>query len=138
MASFLLLLAASDGAPSGAVDVHVEGMRSQKGLIHACLTRESRYFPHCDEDATSRRISVPTREGSVLHFRNVSPGDYAITVLHDENGNSKADMFLGIPKEGVGFSNNPRIIAGPPSFASARFHVGDQSVSESIRLKYFL
>lgn len=138
MATFLLLLAANDAASSGAVDVRIEGMRSQKGLIRACLTREPRYFPGCDKDAASQKISLPTPEGALLHFRNVPPGDYAVTVLHDENGNGKADMFLRIPKEGVGFSNNPRLIAGPPTFASARFHVGDQPVTESIRLKYFL
>ncbi len=31
-------------------------------------------------------------------FVDVIPGGYAITVLHDENSNAKADMFLGIPK----------------------------------------
>lgn len=113
-------------------------MRSQKGLIRACLTREPKYFPHCEKDAGALKINVPTPAGALLHFPNVAQGDYAITVLHDENGNAKADMFFGIPKEGVGFSNNPRLIAGPPSFGVARFHVDGVTVTQVVRLKYFL
>jgi uncharacterized protein (DUF2141 family) len=33
----------------------------------------------------------------------VTPGDYAISVFHDENSNGKLDRnFMGMPKEGVG------------------------------------
>ena len=36
----------------------------------------------------------------------VCPGTYGLTVLDDEDGNEKLTLnFLGIPKEGFGFSN---------------------------------
>lgn len=134
----MLLLPANAEPPTGSVDLHVEGMRSQRGLIRACLTHDPKFFPHCEKDTTSLKLNVPASAGGELHFTGVAPGDYAITVLHDENSNAKADFLFGIPKEGVGFSNNPHLIAGPPPFAAARFHVGDGSVTEVIRLKYFL
>jgi uncharacterized protein (DUF2141 family) len=46
--------------------------------------------------------------------------------------------MFGVPREGVGFSRNPRLIFGPPSFADARFPVAAQPVEEIVRLKYFL
>ncbi len=42
--------------------------------------------------------------------------------FHDINNNGKFDMFLGIPKEQYGFSNNATpSVAGPPSFEKAKF-----------------
>ena len=61
-------------------------------------------------------------------------GTYAIAVVHDENGNNKLDKAIFLPKEGFGFSRNPTITVGPPSFKSASFAVaGDmhQSISEA-------
>ena len=120
------------------VDVHIEGMRSQKGILRACLTRDVKSFPHCEKDPAARKLNIPAPNGALLHFTDVAPGDYAITVLHDENSNAKVDFFLGIPKEGVGFSNNPRLITGPPSFRTATLAVAHKPVETTIRLKYFL
>jgi outer membrane protein len=52
---------------------------------------------------------------------DVPPGDYALVVHHDENGNRRIDRnFVGIPREPLGFSNGyqPR---GPPVFGRASF-----------------
>jgi uncharacterized protein (DUF2141 family) len=46
--------------------------------------------------------------------------------------------MAGVPREGVGFSNNPRLWFGPPRFASARFTVADAPVRQQVKLKYFL
>jgi uncharacterized protein (DUF2141 family) len=53
-------------------------------------------------------------------------------------GNAKLDTFAGIPKEGIGFSRNPRLTFGPPSFASSGFAVESVPVSQMVRMKYFL
>ena len=137
----LLLATALPGAapaPTGAVDVRIEGVRSAKGLVRACLTRDPASFPHCEHDPDARKQSVPAAAAVTMHFGDLAPGMYAITVLHDANANAKPDMFLGIPREGIGFSRNPRLITGPPSFASARFHVAAEPVAETVTLKYFL
>ena len=63
-------------------------------------------------------------------------GRYAISLLHDENGNGKADMALMIPREGFGFSRNAPVRMGPPSFASAAFAVSGATVRETIRMRY--
>lgn len=138
MAISALLLQANAAPPLATVDVHVEGMRSQKGLIRACLTRDPKAFPHCEKDPAAHKLNVPAPQGKLLHFTDVAPGDYAVTMIHDENGNAKLDTMLGIPREGVGFSNNPRLIAGPPSFVATRFAVKAAPVETTIKLKYFL
>ncbi len=60
-------------------------------------------------------------------------GEYAIAVYHDKNKNGKLDTnFLGIPKEGYGFSNNARGKFGPASWEDAKFSISEQSFSHLI------
>ena len=55
-----------------------------------------------------------------------------------ENGNGRLDTTLGIPREGVGFSRNPRLTFGPPRFSAAQFAVATPAVDQDVRVKYFL
>lgn len=58
-------------------------------------------------------------------FKNVTPGEYAILALHDENENNRMDFNEnGMPKESYGMSNNP-VLFGPPQFSEAKFEVKD-------------
>jgi uncharacterized protein (DUF2141 family) len=123
---------------TGEVVVQFEGLRSTKGMIRACLTRSARFFPHCDKDPASYKGSVAAANGALLRFENVEPGTYALTVLHDENQNFRADMMFGIPREGVGFSRNPKLIMSAPKFSAVEFRVADTTVAEMVRLQYFL
>lgn len=121
---------------SGIVDVSFTGLRSQKGMVRACLTRNPRFFPHCERDPDSLKQSVAAAANPRMRFAGVASGDYALTVLHDENQNFKADMVLGMPREGFGFSENPRIGFGPPKFAAARFRVDAGEVAKRVIMQY--
>lgn len=58
-------------------------------------------------------------------FGKVPPGEYAVVVVHDENGNSKLDTgFLGFGGESYAYSNDARPLFGRPSFDEAKFAVG--------------
>jgi uncharacterized protein (DUF2141 family) len=47
-------------------------------------------------------------------FEGIPSGTYALVVLHDENMNGKLDTnWLGVPKEGYGFSNDPDAATAP-------------------------
>ncbi|MFZ2996129.1 DUF2141 domain-containing protein [Sphingobium sp.] len=115
----------------------VSGLRSGKGQILVCVTRTPAYFPDCTHDPEKRHFAVPAKAGAV-QLGAFAPGTYAISVIHDENGNGKLDTFAGIPREGVGFSRNPVLRFGAPSFASVSFGVAGAAVEQEIRLKYFL
>jgi uncharacterized protein (DUF2141 family) len=126
-------------AAMGALDVHFEGLRSAKGYLRACLTRNPSYFPKCEKDPASFKVSIAAGPTAHIAFGDVPPGDYALLVLHDENGNNKVDTMLGIPREGVGFSRNPRLMFGPPRFDAVRIHIPAGAASETgVKLQYFL
>ncbi len=102
----------------------------------ACLTTHPDKFPNCQDDPQARRLTVPTRQAAMLKFEGLPSGTYALALIHDENGNGKLDTMMGIPKEGFGFSNNPAIRFGPPSFASAGVAVTSGQVDRTVKVKY--
>ncbi len=62
----------------------------------------------------------------------------AIALYHDANANHSFDRFLGIPKEAVGFSNNPSIGLSVPSFEACRFIITTPGQQVVIRAKHYL
>lgn len=130
---------AAPSDPGAEVSVRVEGLRSEKGQVLACLTAVPRAFPTCKDGRQARsRLAIPAGQASTIHFGRVEKGDYAIAILHDENGNGKVDYMLMVPREGFGFSRNPAVRTGPPAFESAAFAVGDAPVNLTIRMRYIL
>lgn len=130
----LLLPAAS---PLASLEIDVVKLRSQKGLLRICLTARPQSFPDCKNDAQALTRSVPATQ-TVVKFEGLSPGNYAAAIIHDENGNSKLDTLMGIPREGFGFSRNPAIGFGPPSFNAARFTVDTAAAPQQVRMRYLL
>ena len=119
------------------VVVTVVDLRSTQGTVLACLTDRSGTFPDCANDETSQKRVVRANARVTIVFNDVQPGEYAISLLHDENGNCKADKTLFIPKEGFGFSRDAKVRFGPPQFSAAAFTVGaDSPVYQTIRMRY--
>ena len=133
--STLLLTAAS--APPPSIDVSITGLRNMKGQVLVCLTTNRKAFPDCSKDKASVKMAVKAADAG--HFKITAPasGTYAIAVVHDENSNNKLDTAIFLPKEGFGFSRNPTITVGPPSFKSASFAVTG-NIAQSIKMKYML
>lgn len=66
-----------------------------------------------------------------------SAGSYGLALYHDANANGKIDRNgLGIPKEGFGFSNNPRILFSAPKLKSVRLAVNTPGTVARIRMRY--
>lgn len=140
MRALLLGLSAAlliGATPVAQLDVGFDAVRSSKGLLRVCLTADPDNFPTCvdDTNATTRTIAASTAK---LHFAGLPHGNYAVAVIHDENGNAKLDTFAGIPREGFGFSRNPPIRFGPPKFAAARFSIKDDAEKQQVKLRYIL
>jgi outer membrane protein len=69
-------------------------------------------------------IVIYTLDGRDKYIiEDVEPGEYALLVYLDENGNNRIDKnFIGIPKEPLGFSNRYRP-KGPPVYKRAAFQL---------------
>ena len=134
-----LVLPGAAAAQSGAeIEIRVEGLRNANGVVRLCLTRDPAHFPNCNGDPAAVRRSVPASHAASIRFHAVAAGSYGLSVIHDENDNGRLDRFLAIPREGFGFSRNPRIRMGPPRFDEVRFRVGTSPISHNVRLRYLL
>ena len=122
------------GNTAGNLDVTVTGIRSTRGALLACLWKDKVGFPICGKSKTAVKLRTAISGGSMrVTFRGVAPGNYAVSVEHDEDGDGKLKTnFIGMPKEGVGVSNNP---GGIPSFAKAQVKVGGNGAI-SIAMRY--
>lgn len=123
---------------SATLDVNVTGLRSTKGNVLVCVTANPKFFPDCSKDPQSHRAKVAARNAVSVSFAGLAKGTYAVALLHDENGNSKMDMAVFLPKEGFGFSRNPAVVTGPPKFKSAAFAVDAPEVTQTVKMKYML
>ena len=120
------------------LEVKIDNIKNDNGDILIGLYSNSQSFPRKVSDG---RIVKASKEGVIVAFHDLKPGPYAVSVMHDENSNKDMDQNkIGIPKEGFGFSNNARILLGPPSFDNAKFEIqsGTKDTRISIDLRYLL
>lgn len=133
----LFSLSLSALAAPGEVQIQIDDMNSEKGHILYILFNAEEGFPD-DPDKSVRRGKISASEAKAgFSLKDLDNGEYAVSVIHDENDNDKLDTnFLGIPQEGVGFSNNPRLFFGAPSFDKCKFSLKG-SKQLKIKLKHF-
>ena len=123
-------------APTGTLSVHVTNLRNATGQVHIDVCPEAKFLKeNCPYFAVA-----PAQKGAVtVIVRNLPPGRYAVQAFHDENMNRKVDRILfGLPKEGVGFSNDAPIRMSPPKWADAVFTFGGGDQTIRLKMRYFL
>jgi len=120
-----------------AADLRVEitGVQGDANTVRVVLYNSAETFRH--EAQAVKVLDLPATPGTVVgSFDGIPAGRYAILAYHDENGNGKFDMMLGMfPAEGWGLSNDPTII-GPPSFDDSAFDVIEPGGGVSVALHY--
>ena len=124
-------------ANKGVLTVKLIGFRSDKGQTCVSVFNNSKGFPGKYDQAFKILRSPIKGNQATVEFTDLPFGTYAVSVLHDENLNNKMDTnFIGMPKEGMGASNNPRVHMGPPKFEDAKFDLKSSSKSIEINIKY--
>jgi len=133
-AFFALAAFAATAAQASELTVEITDLRTQKGAVMVALIDSAAGWDDGSK-AIARRKLTPEGDQLTLQFADLKPGQYAVQVMHDENSNGKLDTnFIGMPVEGYGFSNNPRVMRRP-KFDEARFEVGadDQRITVKLR-----
>lgn len=131
----LLLVSISTASFSQNQDIKIviDNVRDADGTMWVALFNSEEQFLK----ERFRSLKLTAQKGQVVGaFENVPPGNYAISVLHDTNNNREVDKnAIGMPTEGVGFSNNVMGRFGPPDFKKASFEFPEQK-EVVIKLKY--
>jgi uncharacterized protein (DUF2141 family) len=124
------------GASSNKLVVKVGQLRSSDGVIRCALYNSEKSFLSTEKAAQIKTAKIDGKE-AVCVFSNLTSGEYAVGAFHDENNNNVLDAnFIGIPREGLGVSNNPKSSFGPPKYKDAKFNYQSGEVSISISTVY--
>lgn len=129
----------ADGASTkstSAITVRIEALRNDRGTVYVSLHASKKSFDDGKgglKDAQAR----PKQGTAVVVFENVVPGKYALSFIHDENDNKKLDTsFIGIPKEGFGFSKDVMGRFGAPKFDDAALTIPPGATTVVMHTKY--
>jgi uncharacterized protein (DUF2141 family) len=97
--------------------VEIEQLRNNNGKLLLELNN--------DKEEVIQGFTETIIDGKcILVITELKPGKYAFKYFHDENNDEKINTnFMGIPKEGYGFSNNAKGTFGPPSFDKMLFEI---------------
>ncbi len=134
----LAFLPSAEGSANSNLGVTVKGLKNQKGQVCFSLFSSSRGFPSNDKRAVKAQCVKLGDSNVKLNIPSLKAGTYAIAMFHDSNGDGKLNTSaFGIPKEGFGFSRNPRILTGPPKFGDSAVFVVGSSTNIQIDMNYF-
>lgn len=119
--------------------IHVDGLRNSNGVIGSIIFKSPDGWPE-DKNKAFRHGPTPiapNQRQAVVVWDSLPPGDYGVAVIHDENRNAKLDRnLIGIPKEGFGFANNPRVGLSAPPFQAAIVRVQCPATDTNIHVQY--
>jgi uncharacterized protein (DUF2141 family) len=128
------------GQTSACPGIHVTilNIRNSIGTVDCALFDSPNGFPRDVLRSAMRLVvmKVPNTRAR-CDFEGLPSGTYALVVLHDENMNGKLDTnWLGVPKEGYGFSKDAKAALLAPSFSDASFVYDGKTLDLTITLRY--
>lgn len=130
-----LLSGAAPPPPDGAIIVDVSGIRSDKGMVRVSVCPRDKFLGDCPWFA-----SVPARIGAVsVTVPDVPAGRYAVQAFHDADDDGKLQRYwFGLPREGIGFSNDAMAHITYPRFSVAAFDHATATQHVAVTVRYFL
>jgi uncharacterized protein (DUF2141 family) len=122
--------------PLGNLTVNVSGLQSQKGQICFSLFASGRGFPSSKQQAKQAGCVKIKSYPLKVTLKNLEAGNYAVALFHDLNGDGILNQNqFGMPTEKFGFSQNPTVLTGPPTFLEAAFIVIGAETNIDIHLR---
>ncbi|MDJ0622387.1 MAG: DUF2141 domain-containing protein [Desulfocapsaceae bacterium] len=111
--------------------VYAQGLRTSEGNVVFCLWRtDDEDFPIC-ASGTAYRTIISRASMPEATFRSLPPGNYAISVMHDEKSKEDPEenivnkpSIISLPNFGMGVSNYLDVsTANRPDFAKAQINI---------------
>lgn len=117
--SFFLILTITQAQRNpGTIELAISETSSDEGVIQVLIFNQEKGWPESLDDAW-KMLTIPIENGFAgKTITNVPAGNYAVTVFHDhdQDGEIRKNK-VGYPLDDFGFSNNPSLLFGVPSFS---------------------
>ncbi|MDR3132843.1 MAG: DUF2141 domain-containing protein [Prevotellaceae bacterium] len=121
----LMLLAASTLNAQSKLTIVVDGMEKTAGALYVAVYDAENFL----KKPVYGTLAKVDREEVRVVLDSIAPGEYAVSIFHDENDNGELDKgAFGIPSEPTGFSNNAKGTYGPPKFDACKFSIEEDTM----------
>lgn len=118
--------------------VEIQSLRINTGTVYVSLHDGPEGFPGGEGNKVDGVIAIIKDDKAFAVFNGVAFGEYGVSVFHDENDNGEMDTnWIGIPKEGVGASNNAKGKMGPPKYEDAKFQFKSDGQKIKLDMDYY-
>ena len=136
--TLLLLILPAITLNAQSVEVTITGIRSEKGQIAIGVFIDNESFQKEEAFLDKKFVKNGISNGEMRVQFSLEPGTYGLSLLDDENSNGKMEYnFLGIPKEGFGFSDYYHKGLTKPKFDAFKFSIDQDQVRKiTIRIRY--
>ncbi len=137
---FLLLLLPAPIIDAQDVEVTITGIRNTEGQMVLGVFRDDESFRKEKSYRELRYTKKDVSDGEMKVQFTIPPGTYGISILDDETGDGIMQYnFLGMPKEGFGFSDYYHTGLKLPKFDAFKFDLAEgQKKSIIVRIRYIL
>lgn len=105
------------------VEITFRGLRNNKGIVAIGLHNSPKGW-HKKPEMEPNWSKEAMKDGFLtVRLENLEYGTYAFSMMDDEDANLEMDKFMGLPREGFAFSNNPHVGMSVPKFEECSFEV---------------
>jgi len=120
------------------ISVTIKDIKTPNGQILMGIYKDDVSF---DKEIAYKKVQAfktKISNGTLVVEVKLEPGKYGISLMDDENFNGKMDYnFIGIPKEGFGFSNYYHSGLTKPKLNSFAFEViENKNMKVEVKMKY--
>ena len=137
-AILLSFSSASESEENCTLSVEFSNIRSKEGSLFIFLYNYENQFPDNPFKYYEIKKDNISNKRLLVNIPNLVKGKYAISIIDDENDNDDLDRFLGIPKEGYGFSNNVKPLLSLPKYQELLFEINQERMLLNLKLQYVL
>ena len=138
LVSLSVFVAAGQAQAPATVTVRISGFKGTEGLALVTLYDSEQTWLKVPKALQVVRAKI-TGAGMTVEFKDVKPGTYAVSVIHDENKNNELDMrWLPYPKpkEGSGASGGGENSKLAPKWESSKFDVAAEGKTINVSVRY--
>jgi len=127
----------TEEAKGANMTVVITNFRNNKGVARINLFTQDEGFPTEAKKARKTFMTKITDKKVKIMYTAVPSGEYAISVVHDEDPNDDVYIsWLDIPATGYGSTSKSRNYFERPTFYGAKFFVGTQDTTVNIKMSY--